>query len=73
MGSRYKYSRSQIENLSVIETPIMSAFKIIFAGDSLISCGDLGKVGFYDLFSKELVKRIDIGESFLTTMGVNTN
>jgi len=73
MGSRYKYSRPQIEHQSVFDTPIISAFKIIFAGDILISCGDLGKLGFYDIFSREVIKRIDIRESFLTAMGVNTN
>lgn len=51
----------------------MSAFKIIFAGDSLISCGDLGRVGYYDLFSKELINKIDIGDAFISSIAVNEN
>jgi len=36
------------------------AWKIAFVGDSLVSCGDLGKIYFYDINSREVVKRVNL-------------
>ena len=46
----------------------MSAWKIEYFGDSLAVCGDLGRVTFYDLTSKESTKKIETGEIFLTSL-----
>ena len=31
-------------------------------------CGDLGRINFYDLISKERIKKIDLGDIFLTSL-----
>jgi hypothetical protein len=57
--------------MNTIDTPFMSVFKIGFIGDTIITCGDIGKVGYYDLFSREIIKKVDIGDSYLTALNVN--
>lgn len=37
---------------------MFSAFKLIFAGDSLVTCGDIGRVLIYDIFSREIVRKL---------------
>jgi hypothetical protein len=34
--------------------------------ESIVTCGDLGRVNFFDLASKERTKRLELGEVFLT-------
>lgn len=51
----------------------MSAGKIIFAGDSLITCGDLGKISCYDLFSREVIKKMIAGDTCLSAVTISEN
>jgi hypothetical protein len=51
----------------------MSVWKIIFVGDSLLTCGDLGKISYYDLFSKEMIKKIEAGDACLSAVAKTTN
>jgi hypothetical protein len=51
----------------------MSAWKIIFVGDSLLTCGDLGRILYYDLFSKEIIRKIEAGDACLSAVGKMEN
>jgi hypothetical protein len=51
----------------------MSAWKIIFVGDSLITCGDLGRILYYDLFSKEMIRKMEAGDACLSAVGKMIN
>lgn len=46
----------------------MQNWKIEYIGNSIVTAGDNGRVSFFDLISKEKVKKIDSGEIFLTAM-----
>ena len=46
----------------------MENWKIEYVGNNVVTCGDAGRVGFFDLISKEKVKKLDSGEIFLTAM-----
>lgn len=52
---------------------MLSAWRIVFAGDSIITCGDLGRVAYYDLFSREVIKRMEVGDSLLNAMAISRN
>lgn len=55
-------------------TPMFSAWKMAFVADTLVSCGDLGKLYFYDIFSREIVRRVNLEDAFfLTAIKVNHN
>jgi WD40 repeat protein len=46
----------------------MENWKIEFLDESIITCGDLGRINFFDLASKEKTKKIEVGEIFLTSL-----
>lgn len=46
----------------------MSLWKLEFVGENIAVCGDLGRINFYDLTSKENVKKIDAGDIFLSSL-----
>lgn len=58
----------KIANLSVIECNVMENWKIEFVGDHVVTCGDLGRINFHDLESKERVRKIEAGDIFLTAL-----
>jgi len=37
-------------------------------GNNIVTAGDCGRVAFFDLISKEKVKKLDSGEIFLTAL-----
>jgi hypothetical protein len=39
----------------------MENWKIEYVGNNIVTCGDFGRVGFFDLISKEKVKKLDSG------------
>lgn len=43
---------------------MFSAWKMAFVADTLVSCGDLGKLYFYDIFSREIVRRVNLEDAF---------
>ncbi len=48
---------------------MLNAWKICFVGDSLVTCGDLGKIFYYDVFSREIVKKINLQDTnYLTAI-----
>jgi hypothetical protein len=51
----------------------MSVWKIIFIGDSLLTCGDIGRISHYDLFSKEMIKKVEVGDACLTAVAKTKN
>jgi WD40 repeat protein len=46
----------------------MSAWKLVFVGENLVSCGDLGHIEFYDVATKIVNKKLEGGEIFLTAV-----
>jgi WD40 repeat protein len=46
----------------------MENWKVEFVEDRIATAGDNGRVSFYDLISKEKVKKVDMGEVFLTAL-----
>jgi hypothetical protein len=38
-------------------------------GNNIVTAGDCGRIGYYDLISKENVKKLQGGEIFLTALG----
>ena len=46
----------------------MSSWKLAYLDESLVSCGDLGSVAFFDRKTKEQNKKLQAGEIFLTCM-----
>lgn len=57
--------------MRTIEVPMFSAFRIAFVGDTLITCGDVGKVCYYDLVSREIIRKAEIGETAILAIGVD--
>lgn len=41
--------------------------------ESVITCGDLGRVNFFDLASREKTKKVEVGEIFLTSLARSNN
>ena len=52
----------------MIEVPMFGAWRIGFVGSFLATCGDFGRIFFYDLVSREIVKRMEVGDYFLTAL-----
>ena len=58
---------------NTIEVPMFGAWRIIFAQNHLIVCGDLGRISFYDVVSREIVKKMDVGDHFMTAINKSQN
>lgn len=52
MGPRYKYIYDYSGSVQTIEVPMLQAWKMCFVADTIMVCGELGRVLAYDLFSK---------------------
>jgi hypothetical protein len=50
-----------LEVIDSIECQVMENWKIEYVGNNIVTCGDFGRVGFFDLISKEKVKKLDSG------------
>lgn len=46
----------------------MENWKIEFLDETVITGGDLGRINFYDLASREKTKKVEVGEIFLTAL-----
>lgn len=57
-----------VELLHMIEVPMFGAWRIGFVGSFLATCGDFGRIFFYDLVSREMVRRMEVGDYFLTAL-----
>ncbi len=50
---------------------MFGAWRIIFVDNFLVACGDLGRMFFYDIVSREIVKKADAGDYFFTAINKN--
>lgn len=57
-----------LEEINNIECQVMENWKVEFLGNNIVTAGDSGRVAFFDLISKEKVKKLDSGEIFLTAL-----
>ena len=52
----------------MIDCPVMSAWKIELINNNIVSCGDLGRINFYNQSTGEHARKLEAGDIHLTSV-----